>query len=587
MYLMIRWCISLGMKFARVVPLRTLWIVGLTIASQLSRLAAFLLPLKVVMMLGSERIPRYFPAIFLEFDRNVLVLCLGAATICAFISHLLFEKSIAAITAKGSALLLQRSHKMMLFEGQDSLAASAYERFSRAVAGWVFVLLLGSVMGWLYPKLVLTMLAVVGIACGSMFFTYRFSATYRDDLAVKLKNGVALWANLVFFAAFGFLLADFSFGSPPTPIIAVLSILLLRQLLGRLSSGVTDFYSLWVQRPKLDALFFHGKTLLPTIPEVHVGFWSFLQPKSRGVWLPQILADLLDEDIEVDSHSWLASGGAGLVNLRVVANKQAYLVRVFNKNKTVQANHEAVLMLENIPNLPALPWVGMTVITDYPCLVYKLPEGGFPQGQAIKVLAAHIQGQLLQVKFSKAFMGHYARSKPALWQRLNTESVERLLVCANAEEQAMVHKLVAGLPLVLEHLKKLPLGLVLPHVGATHLWLLDAEKNQGVAMQWVCWSLEPLGAGWVRTMHGIGGVEDIFLEIKKLRPDLADLELDEIKLSAYLFWLEELCQAENLAVAMELLPHLLEVAQPYLDAHSGVKILSPIGAEQSAGVVGL
>ena len=60
----VRWSVSLGNKFLRVVPVLTILAVICSVFSQFFLLIGFLLPLKVVLLLGSENVPVYFPAIF-------------------------------------------------------------------------------------------------------------------------------------------------------------------------------------------------------------------------------------------------------------------------------------------------------------------------------------------------------------------------------------------------------------------------------------------------------------------------------------------------------------------------------------------
>src|SRR5690625_4438492 len=135
----LRWCLSLGAKFIKEVPLRTQWIVLLTLVSQVSMLVASFLPLKVVIMLGSDRIPRYFPDAIRDYDRGQVLTLLSALAIAFFVLHNVSERLITTLTRSGSRRLLARSRKMVLFDNQDEIATQAYERFSRALASGVFV----------------------------------------------------------------------------------------------------------------------------------------------------------------------------------------------------------------------------------------------------------------------------------------------------------------------------------------------------------------------------------------------------------------------------------------------------------------
>src|SRR5690606_19954356 len=121
----LRWTLSLGAKFARVVPFFTVCIIGLTLVSQIAMLVASLLPLKVLILLGSDQIPGYFPRFFLRFGHDALIAVLSMLTFGVFLAHLLAEKLIDRLTAKATTHLMQMSQKIALFERQDEIAREA------------------------------------------------------------------------------------------------------------------------------------------------------------------------------------------------------------------------------------------------------------------------------------------------------------------------------------------------------------------------------------------------------------------------------------------------------------------------------
>src|SRR5699024_6821580 len=155
----LKWLKSLSAKVFRVVPGGTSFIVFMTLISQITAMLASFIPLKVVIMLGSDGIPRYFPASFAQLDRDVLIAELSVGMLGFFVLHLLAEKSIAWVTGISTSRLLEKSQKLVLFENQDELAANAYHRYSRALASGVFILLALTGLGWFYLSM---SLAIVG-----------------------------------------------------------------------------------------------------------------------------------------------------------------------------------------------------------------------------------------------------------------------------------------------------------------------------------------------------------------------------------------------------------------------------------------
>lgn len=64
----LRWSLSIGSKFFNVVPKATLSVIFFSLVSQVTILLAFLLPLKILMLLGSAGIPHYFPDVFEDLE---------------------------------------------------------------------------------------------------------------------------------------------------------------------------------------------------------------------------------------------------------------------------------------------------------------------------------------------------------------------------------------------------------------------------------------------------------------------------------------------------------------------------------------
>ncbi len=87
----LKWSSRLGAKFLWAVPTATSGVVLFTLVSQLSMLLAFFLPLKVIILLGSDGIPRYFPPAFEQFDRDALIVWLSIATVAFYALYLLAD----------------------------------------------------------------------------------------------------------------------------------------------------------------------------------------------------------------------------------------------------------------------------------------------------------------------------------------------------------------------------------------------------------------------------------------------------------------------------------------------------------------
>ncbi|WP_337133530.1 hypothetical protein, partial [Staphylococcus aureus] len=218
----LRWSFSIGNKFLRVVPKDTLVIVAATLVSQFSILLAFLLPLKILMLLGSTGVPRYFPTVFANYDRDVLVIVLSLAAIGFYLMYFVAEKLIVYGSRHGADLLLRRSHKITLFENQEGIASRGYQRYARSLASGVFLFLVASVIAWLYSELLLVLIVYVVLAFFTLAMLYAKGGKLRSGLDEAPGPIVNTATSIGFLLAFGFMVAQFLFGNPPGLLVAII-----------------------------------------------------------------------------------------------------------------------------------------------------------------------------------------------------------------------------------------------------------------------------------------------------------------------------------------------------------------------------
>lgn len=558
----LRWSLSLGAKFYRVVPVLTLIIVFLTIVAQISSLLSFFLPLKIVILLGSEGMPRYFPAAFAQFDRDWLIGGLSAATVGFFLLSLLANKLIEHSTSVGAVKLLGKSHKMVLFENQDDVAANGYKRYSSALAGGVFIVLALGALGWFYPSMASLIGVYIIVTFLLLLSLHQAYEGFREYLDKSLAAALDLTANLGFFVVFAYLVVEFIFLSPPGFIIAIISILVSRQIFGRATALVNAIAGLARQRPKLDALFFHGKVFVSQEPQTgKKNLWNLLTPESRNVWISSVLkeASVHSKASNELNVAWLESSQPNMPNLLVSYSEQPdaqYLLKLFDSNRKSFAQHEATLATEKPAGLPMPKLILATEVDRFPCQVYELLPGKLLKPKEVIPKLPALEAQLFSLDLPANLVNRYLRSRPVLGDRLSKVLLERLYVAAAGHDDTVrVAEVVERLPEIRAQLQALPLILINPKVKPS-VWMKHEDESFDV-LNWDNWSLEPLGAGW----FSAGKNMDLLFEhlrmeakengkLKEIQPELAHL-------SALVSELERLVTKQSLLAALGLLPCIL------------------------------
>jgi hypothetical protein len=555
----LRWSLSLGRKLGRVAAWQTASIVLLTLISQIAMLLASFLPLKVVILLGSEGVPRYIPASLAASGKDMLIVWFSVATVGFFVLHLVAEKVIGVLTQLGTERLLSRSQKMVLFENQDELAADAYLRFSRALAAGVFVALAAGGLLVFYPDMAGAVLTYAVAAAILLLARADLKKSFQERLEYRLPQTMGLVAGIGFFSSFAYLVVDFILLSPPGVIVAIVSLLLSRQMFNRLSGFVQDLARLESQHDKIDALFFHGKPLMPSSGREDRTIWPLLRADKRESWVADLLADSGVEVSEPLQPVWHQTGVRGVAGLRVVCGANCYLLKLYESNRTSLAHHEAMLLADAPDRLPALDLIGVTRVLSFQCLVFRLPTGDKPGSpRAVKRASDEVRGALMAVELEPGLLQRYQRSRALLWQRMDRAMLDRLRVAADTDQQR--HQLdlfQAHLPRLKQHLRALPLSVMNPDMGAYGLWQ-PTEEAGPLLLNWGRWAIEPLGAGWGESPKQLEMLGRAIKQAAAVRPGLADVPVVHAELASLAYALESRCARQQFVEALALLDRILE-----------------------------
>ena len=557
------WFFSVGRKFFRIAPINTAWVVLNTIISQISNLLAFFLPLKIIILLATPRIPRYFPQSWADYDRDMLIISLCVATLVFYLLHHLAEKLVAVSTERGGTKLIARSRKIMLFADQDTRAQQAYRRFSAGIAGLVFVLLCMVFLWFVYPLL----LAVV-IGYGVLFFFLmiaflHFSRTFEERWDQHASGVMNLFSAVGFFLIFAIVVLHFLYGSPPGFLFVIVSILLTRQFLGRTAAFVTNLKTLYAERLVINALFFQGHVLLKEVNKKQKHYWHLLEEPQRSDWVIAAIQELTGVAVDDCEIHWLPSGVADVAILKVAGydkDKQligSWLLKLFGTSRHDLAMHESTL-LTNVSqsSFPTPVFYGAQQVEKCLCHLFQWSElQGSPVGKELKAAVHVARTSLLTLPVPSRLLQQYTSGHQLLWQRLTPDMSTRLLVAVNTSaEKVLVEQFAAVLPRMCRVLAQLPLQLINPDIRPDTLWM---EEHKPILTHWGRWKIDPLGTDWPVRPHELKALTELAPEIIAKRPDAVGLTADHLVLSALTSVFERHYLKQNLTDALAIIPDIL------------------------------
>lgn len=546
-----KWYKKLTGRFLNIANIQTATIIIATLFSQIFMLLSTIMPLKVIMLLGSDSIPRFFPSSWQSLDRDILIIYLAIASVGFFLFHLLCEKIINIYSINGSKKILKNNKKVVLFENQESFAQKSYTKLAKSLSNIIFFIL--SLIGLGIVYLHLSFVIIFFILSAYMIFAIVFQQNQFAKLFnEEFNNAVQLLQVIGFFIVFAFILGSFLADFyPPHTIVIVLSVLLVRQMFSKLGSAMKDIKSLYNDRLKINSLVFFRDTKVQITHDNKDPFWSLLKHEAREKWIKELLNNVFENDIAYISSQWYKVNIKNIAFFKVivkdnVSNKtHAYLLKLFNKNISSQAVHEATILHENIQDFFNLPFIASSKIKEFHCNVFKYLNTKPAQNFKHEHILLRIK--MMSIEPPKELLERYSRSHPYLHSRLSKKMLDKLHLTVNDDEIEMIKDFEESFNDIIQKIKAVPLQIINPLI--TNFSLVKLE-DKFVLLHWGGWKIDSLGTDFPIAVKTV--------ETLKKNFDRDNVKIDDIVLVSLMSHFEKLYNGENFTGIIEIIPRILE-----------------------------
>jgi hypothetical protein len=533
-----KWLASLGGEITRVTPSTTITSVVASLAAQISLLITFLLPLKILMLLSTQRLPDFLPSPIQAIGLELLVLVLCVLTLSFYLLQIAATKVAEKSSMKGAQELLDSSNKVLLFDNQKELAKNAYQQFSGLLSCLFFSVVSLTVLFLFYPEIAIVILVCAVLMLNFHAFfgdsEYPFNKLSHLQIARKINNSV----GASFFIVFIFIVIDFLYLSPPSFLTAFVCFILSRQIIASLGAVVRHVYTLTKNHDKITALFFHQHVLESGTSNTDSTLWQLIDEKQYQ-WVSTLLKEYLDFGVKEISVSWLDTGIKNLAFFEIDLNKgeKHLVIKTFDKAALPQAAHEESLLQDiSSRQLISPPLLLMDNIAGIRCHVYDL-TGMAPLNQS-EPWAREVETLelLLRLRPSNTLRRQYSRSKKTLADRFQITHLKYLKLASSKKEQLCIAQFINEFGKLSTILKSLP------------LWFINSQFNQMLAIRsqaaapmvihWGKWELEPIGANWPVSHDKLELIENSIKQASLHRPDLESFPADLYRLAALTYALE-------------------------------------------------
>ena len=250
------WCVQLGHNLISIAPRATLIAHTAHFCAQALLIMTYFLPIKIVILLGSETAPAYLPPLLKGIDKTDLIIALSLLTAIFYAGHLSAEFVASRYSRVGARTLIKHCADAALLNTQLPLATRVFSRFTRGLSDALFVLIVFTVLLYLYPFLLAISLTYCALAAVALITLNNRNQRLRSVLRRHPLTVSDAFYSTGFLVTFSFIIVDFLCLPPPHLYIALISLILIRQSFSRLKVMTQDILYLNTHAPAINLLFF-------------------------------------------------------------------------------------------------------------------------------------------------------------------------------------------------------------------------------------------------------------------------------------------------------------------------------------------
>jgi hypothetical protein len=508
----------------------TLGLITASGAAKITRLLAFMLPLKVVLLAGSGGVPRYFQFFVHPDDKTAWIIGLtGAAFVCYF-ATLALEAFSTRIAHDVSSDILHEAGVVSKLSNQTEDAQSYYEKFCQISAHLLFaltgLLALALFNTWLFTALV--MLFVIQFIFSAWLVRGEndlHPSRVKAYVFEKLKNYLGILSSINFLAAFLVILVPFLITDNGNILVAIGSIIITRQMLGSLVAAVSNANSLSKNRHRIDPLVFRDFYLEE--PEAKEGqtLRNYFHKKSRERRVAGVLRSIVSPETELEVR-WEDSPLGGINTFVIMDGKDKgadslfYQMQVFSLKKFHQLENEEFLFR----HIPRSHLCAPEVLVRFAEGPFECQICEYGQGESVtlmewrEILPALLQ-QLWALTPPRVLVDAYIASNPLINKRLSESLIKRLDIALDSDQEISVFEdFLQRLPEISMRLQQLPIYIHNKQLEYKNVASLK-ESQRYYIMSWRNWSIEPLGS-WLPSIIKEDQVTGMLENVRSIRSDI-------------------------------------------------------------------
>lgn len=535
-------------------PVRVIVLVAASLVAQVALLLAFLLPIKIVLMLGSNHMPRYFPEFLSSVGRQELILFSCLAALASFLIYFLSQRFVESGTEKVTRRALRNNRKMVALSNQLQRSTRICRSYIQSLSGAAFVVLALAIIGFLYPALAIVISASLAFLMSFSLLTAQFSRKFSRYLDKNVQKYTRFMAVLAFLITFAFIISDFLVPlNPPHFFSALIGLLLSRQVFSRSVMLVQSVRSLSRGTGAEGVSIFVNRNINnpPAQKSAYDGAWQLLEPQRLESWLQAAVGGVIGGNVSALRVDWIRSFRPGVFSVAIDVNageslsRQCYRVKVFDESKLKVSEKEEYFLSSN-PKLSSLVgFIGALNVGESRCQVYRWDSTARLIRSCVKSRVPVFKSAADYV-LPRDFSELYLNTHSQLPERLAPEVLDKVSIFASDEDAAILDRVKSNLITIIKSISELPQQLVFLKYSS----VISSPEGDHYPGDFDQWAVEPLGFGWP-VEDSLDEFTGLFDEVASKRPDVETHMLGAVFLCKKLSEFERYFRAHNFDAAID------------------------------------
>ncbi|MBW5799442.1 hypothetical protein [Halomonas elongata] len=522
----LKWVVVPYKRILSISPYCLLGSAALALLSQVAMVVSFFLPLKIVFLLSADEVPVYISRVFPGVSLGQLLAILVAVSIGSYFLFLSANRYAEILSSKGGEDVVASASKLTLFSDQDEVARRAYFRFGSLLAGVLF-LVFSLCLFWFFYHILFWIILFLLASC---FFFIALVCHVNDGFIERfsssLSSSVSQVYGVLFLFVFGLMVLHIVYLQEVNVYLSLVAVLLVRQLLQRLTTSTLDAVLLFRQKEKINALFLRDHPPVTSLTPHEGSCVELISAAESYRWrvvLGEVMKghDVSGVDGELPKVSLLQSSIVDIVVFLVAWGEREFLLKLYAGRHQLLSVRESDLLTNSERNLPSLGFVFASEVSGFKAHFYSIPEGGFSSDCTdFKARRDLFRARSFNCTPSEGILVKYMRSHLILADRVKEWNVYlSLSIFSGALEGWDVSDFISKVSSVLS---ELPLHYVTPDVTNDSLVTVGDEV---VCLHWERWSIEPVGFGLSVPELEVGHLKKV-LDTSRCH----DLELHAVRL---------------------------------------------------------